>query len=103
MKTRDFIKLGWFGIKTIIFKMKRPILGTIILTDNCNLRCKHCAVNNINKVMYPYDDIVEEMKSFYKEGIRILFLCGGETMVWADAEKTIKDLINEAKENRVFI
>ncbi|MFL0248194.1 radical SAM protein [Clostridium sp. WILCCON 0185] len=97
MRIRDFISLSWFGIKTIIFKMRKPILGTIILTDYCNLSCKHCAVNNINKVMYPYEDIVQEIKSFYNEGIRILFFCGGETMVWEDGSKTIKDLINEAK------
>jgi MoaA/NifB/PqqE/SkfB family radical SAM enzyme len=77
--------------------MKKPILGTIILTDYCNLSCKHCAVNNINKVMNPYDDIVEEMKAFYNDGIRILFFCGGETMLWEDSGKTIRDLIREAR------
>lgn len=97
MRIKDFISLSYFGIKTILFKMKRPILGTIILTDCCNLSCKHCAVNNINKVIYPYEDIVEEMNSFYEEGIRILFFCGGETLVWMDGDKTIKDLIREAK------
>jgi len=98
LKIKDFINISYFGIKTIIFKMQKPILGTIILTDNCNLSCKHCAVNNINKVMYPYEDIVEEMKAFYSEGIRILFFCGGETLVWESAGKNIKDLIHEAKE-----
>lgn len=77
--------------------MRKPILGTIILTDYCNLSCKHCAVNNINKVMYPYEDIVEEMNKFYDEGIRILFFCGGETLTWEDGSNTIRDLIKEAK------
>ncbi|WP_338127830.1 hypothetical protein [Clostridium cochlearium] len=36
-------------MKTIIFKEKKPILGTIILTDYCNLSCKHYDANNINK------------------------------------------------------
>lgn len=97
MKARDFLTLCRFGIKTILFKMKKPILGTIILTDYCNLNCRHCAVNNINKIMYPYDDIVKEMHSFYEEGIRILFFCGGETLLWADGSKTVRDLIKEAK------
>lgn len=78
--------------------MKKPILGTIILTDYCNLRCRHCAVNNINKVMYSYNDISEEMKVLYREGIRILFFCGGETLTWKDGDKTVRDLIREAKE-----
>jgi MoaA/NifB/PqqE/SkfB family radical SAM enzyme len=89
--------LSVFGLKTIIFKMRKPILGTIILTDYCNLSCKHCAVNNINQVMHSYTDVISEMKAFYKEGIRILFFCGGETMLWQDEDKTIRDLIKEAK------
>jgi len=103
LKFKDFVNLSLFGVKTILFKMKKPILGTIILTDYCNLSCKHCAVNNINKVMYPYEDIVEEMNKFYKEGIRILFFCGGETLVWQHGDKTIRDLIRKAKEIGFYI
>lgn len=103
MKTKDFISLTWFGIKTILFKEKKPILGTIILTDYCNLTCKHCAVNNINKKMYSYEKIKEEMHTFYREGIRILFFCGGETLLWEDNGKNIRDLIKEAKEMGFYI
>jgi Fe-coproporphyrin III synthase len=97
LRIRDFLFLSGFGLKTILFKLKKPILGTIILTDYCNLACKHCAVNNINKVIYPYEDILSEMKKMYEEGIRILFFCGGETMLWQDGSKNIRDLIAEAK------
>lgn len=97
MRKRDFISLAKFGIKTILFKEKKPILGTIILTDYCNLTCKHCAVNNINKKIYSYDSIKEEMIKFYEDGIRILFFCGGETLLWEDCGKNIRDLIKEAK------
>jgi MoaA/NifB/PqqE/SkfB family radical SAM enzyme len=103
MRTKDFISLTWFGLKTILLKMKKPILGTIILTDYCNLSCKHCSVNNINKKMYPYEAIKREMESFYRQGIRILFLCGGETLLWEDHGKTIRDLIKEAKKVGFYI
>ncbi|MTI69588.1 MAG: radical SAM protein [Firmicutes bacterium] len=103
MKLGHFFSLSWFGIKTILFKQKKPILGTIILTDHCNLSCKHCAVNNINNEIYSYESIVKEMKSFYKEGIRILFFCGGETLLWEDDGKDIKDLIKKAREIGFYI
>ncbi len=103
MKIKHFLGLSWFGIKTLIFKHKKPILGTIILTDHCNLDCKHCAVNNINGTMYPYEDIRNEMRKFYEEGIRILFFCGGETLLWEDEDKTVIDLIREAKEMGFYI
>lgn len=98
MKFSSFVHLASFGIKTILFKKKNPILGTIILTDRCNLSCKHCSVNNITAMMYPYEQIKNEMKELYKLGIRILFLCGGETFIWQDQEKNIRNLVIEAKQ-----
>ena len=97
MKLKDFMYFAGFGAKTILLRKKEPILGTIILTDYCNLACKHCAVNNINKIIYPYEEVKREMESLYNDGIRILFFCGGETLVWKDKDRTIRDLVKEAK------
>lgn len=98
MKLRSFIEFSTYGLKTIFVKNTNPILATIILTDYCNLTCKHCAVNNINKIIHPYEDIKEEMLKLYSEGVRILFFCGGETLLWNDKGKNAKDLIAESKE-----
>ncbi len=98
MKLSSLIKFSTFGISTILFRRRRPILGTIILTDQCNLSCKHCAVNNITSVIYPYQQIRHEMEELYKQGIRILFFCGGETFLWKDENRTIRNLVKEAKE-----
>lgn len=98
MKLKSLIKFSLFGLSTIIFNRKKPILATIILTDKCNLSCKHCAVNNVTCNIYPYENIKKEMKDLYENGIRILFFCGGETFLWEDNNKTIKDLVKEAKE-----
>jgi len=97
MKLRSLIKFSAFGLGTILFHWKKPILGTIILTDKCNLSCKHCSVNNITSNVHPYIQIREEMKCLFEQGIRILFFCGGETFLWQDGEKTLRDLVKEAK------
>ncbi|RKM56251.1 radical SAM protein [Butyrivibrio sp. X503] len=97
MKITSFLPLLWFGVKTVVFKKKDPILGTVIITDKCNLSCKHCSVNNITGVMHPYSQIKDEMQQLYDLGVRILFFCGGETFIWRDGDKTIKDLVHEAK------
>ena len=97
MKTRHLVRLAAFGLKTLVFRLKKPILGTVIVTDYCNLSCKHCAVNNINKIIYPYDEIVAEMRRFHDEGMRILFLSGGETLLWRDGKRDIHDLIAEGR------
>lgn len=98
MKLKDFIYFSAFGVSTVLFKRKKPILGTIILTDKCNLSCKHCAVNNITAVIHPYNQIRKEMTMLYKMGIRILFFCGGETFLWMSEGKVLRDLVIEAKE-----
>ena len=98
MKISSFINLGFFGVKTILFKKKDPILGTIILTDKCNLHCKHCSVNNLTAKVHPYAQIKDEMRHLFDMGIRILFFCGGETFLWKDGDHTLRDLVIEAKE-----
>lgn len=98
MKLSSFINFANFGIKTILFKKKEPILGTIIVTDKCNLKCKHCSVNNITAVIHPYSQIRKEMQQLYDMGIRILFFCGGETFLWKDGTRCLRDLVIEAKE-----
>ncbi len=97
MKLAHLYHLSVFGLKTILFKRKKAILGTIIVTDKCNLHCKHCSVNNITGVIYPYQQIQQAMLAFYKQGVRILFFCGGETFLWQDSGKTLRDLVTEAK------
>lgn len=98
MKLKDFLYFARFGIKTVLFRKEDPILGTIIVTDKCNLSCKHCSVNNLTAVIHPYGQIVEEMKTLYQMGVRILFFCGGETFLWKNSGKTLRDLVIEAKE-----
>lgn len=98
MKLSSFLHFATFGVRTILFKEKKPILGTIIVTDKCNLSCKHCSVNNITAVVHPYTQMRKEMQELYDMGVRILFFCGGETFLWRDGEKNIRDLVIEAKE-----
>lgn len=97
MKLTHLMQFSYFGISTILFKRKKPIVGTIIVTDRCNLACKHCSVNNIEAVDYPYRDLKQEMQVLYKMGVRILFFCGGETFLWRDGDHTLRDLVREAK------
>lgn len=98
MKRSSFVYFAKFGIRTVLFRKKEPILGTVILTDKCNLKCKHCSVNNITTVIYPYKQIKNEMKLLYSMGVRILFFCGGETFLWQSAGKNLRDLVIEAKQ-----
>ena len=97
MKVSSFFYFANFWLKTVLFKKKDPILGTVTVTDRCNLKCKHCSVNNITSIMHPYVQIKKEMQTLYDMGTRILFFCGGETFLWRDGDLTVRDLVIEAK------
>ena len=97
MRLSSFLHFAAFGVKTILFRKKEPILGTVIVTDKCNLKCRHCSVNNITAVVHPYQKIRGEMQTLYDMGVRILFFCGGETFLWRDGTKNLRDLVVEAK------
>lgn len=98
MRLSSFAYFARFGVRTILFRKRDPILGTIILTDKCNLKCRHCSVNNITAVVHPYPQIRVEMDQLYRMGVRILFFCGGETFLWRDGDKGLRNLVVEAKE-----
>lgn len=98
MKFSSFLHFARFGVRTILLGRKDPVLGTIILTDKCNLHCRHCSVNNLTAVIHPYPQILDEMRQLYQMGVRILFFCGGETFLWQDGQKTLRDLVAQARE-----
>ena len=98
MRLSSFVRFAAFGASTILFRRKKPILGTVIITDKCNLKCKHCSVNNITAIVHPYEKVKSEMQTLFDMGVRILFFCGGETFLWKDGEKTLRDLVIEAKQ-----
>ena len=97
MKLKSLVSYSAIGISTILFHRKKPVIGSIIITDRCNLSCRHCAVNNITGKIYPFEAINSEMKQLYKAGIRVLFFYGGEPLLWQDQGKTVRDLVIQAK------
>lgn len=103
MKTRHYLSLLGFGLSTVLFRRKAPILGTIILTDACNLQCKHCAVSNLSQRHAPAERVRAEMRSLYAKGVRILFFCGGETFLWRDGDLTVRDMVREARETGFYL
>lgn len=98
MKLLFVIKLSWQGLSTIVFRRKKPLIASIIITDKCNLSCRHCAVGNITGLIYPHLQIQAEMQKLFSQGIRILLLYGGEPFLWEDNGITLRDLVIEAKQ-----
>ena len=94
---RVWAELGWFGLNAIARNRTDPIIGSIILTDRCNLHCQHCAVGNIRRVDYPWQRICADMHALRGQGARVLFLYGGEPFLWRDGRRGLRDVVLEAR------
>jgi MoaA/NifB/PqqE/SkfB family radical SAM enzyme len=87
---------------------KSPLVNTMLVNYDCNLRCKHCSVQeNIERLPGPrsftYDGAVREMERKYQEGARIAFFEGGEPTLWKDGDKDLGDLIEAARSIGYFV
>jgi len=97
MPARTWLELGWFGLTTVVLRRHDPIIGSIILTDRCNLACRHCAVANLRKVDYPWSRVRADLALLHDQGVRVLFLYGGEPLLWHDGGHRLVDVIAEAR------
>ena len=95
---RAWLELGWFGLTTVLLRRRDPIVGSLIVTDRCNLACGHCAVANLRRVDYPFEGLRQDMRRLHAQGVRILLLYGGEPMLWHDRGQTLHDVITEARQ-----
>ena len=94
---RTWAQLGWFGLTTVLARRTDPIVGSLIVTDRCNLACAHCAVANLRRVNYPFPRLQADLRSMYAQGVRILFLYGGEPFLWRDGDRHLADVVAEAR------
>lgn len=98
MKPRQLSYLAAFGLKSLLFRQRKPIIAGMPLTDTCNLHCKHCVVANVGRGHYPYAKIEEALRHFYSIGVRIMYLQGGEIMTWKENSKDANDVLRMAKQ-----
>jgi MoaA/NifB/PqqE/SkfB family radical SAM enzyme len=97
MSPRTWATLAGFGLSTVLLRRTDPIVGSLIVTDRCNLACAHCAVANIRRVDYPFARLAADLQSMREQGARILFLYGGEPFLWRDGDLRLVDVVAEAR------
>lgn len=95
--------LGIWFLRARLFGRKRPLQTVLFISDECNLRCKHCSVYKLeNPHSKKYNQVKEELLYSYRLGSRFVDFEGGEPLMWKDGEKRINDLIVLAKEIGFF-
>ncbi|MBN1183173.1 MAG: radical SAM protein [Bacteroidales bacterium] len=96
----------FFGIRFMarhwIFGKTDPLICGLVLTNKCNLRCRHCTIVERPEDTMSYDEAIKVIDKFYAEGGRCLYLEGGEPFIWKDNSYTMEDIVKYAKEKGYF-
>ncbi|RQW86858.1 MAG: radical SAM protein [Geobacter sp.] len=94
--------LKW-GFRTLVHKEKIPLNSSIILTDECNLDCRHCIVSNLGYSRQSLYEVEKDIRVLYETGARVLVITGGEPFIWKDQEgNTVEDVVSTAKNMGFF-
>jgi MoaA/NifB/PqqE/SkfB family radical SAM enzyme len=90
-----------FGIQYVlrhhVFKQHVPLIRGLVLTNRCNLRCRHCRVGTRDDKELRFEEITDVIDSFYREGGRCLYLEGGEPFLWHDREYCVEHIVEYAR------
>ena len=79
-----------------------PLICGLVLTNQCNLRCRHCRLVSRGDKRLSYRQVTDTVDSFYQEGGRCLYLHGGEPLLWRDAEHGVEEIVGYAHQKGFF-
>lgn len=79
-----------------------PLTSTLILTDHCNLHCRHCTVAHLGYQKRLIADVFRDVEQLYDAGARMLVVTGGEPFVWRDGDYGLEDVVDFAREKGFF-
>lgn len=86
-----------YGLKYVIghhlLGKKMPLIRGVVLTNRCNLRCRHCRVAERGRQDLDFTQVVAAIDAFHREGGRCLYLEGGEPFLWHDGERVLNEVV----------
>ncbi len=86
-----------YGIKYVInhqiFKKNTPLICGLVISNRCNLQCRHCRIADRGIKDLSFEEAVTVLNSFYEEGGRTLYLEGGEPFIWHDRQYHLEDIV----------
>ncbi len=76
---------------------RRPLLGGMKLTHDCNLACIHCPFWKKKKGSLSFPQAISSLKTLHEWGVRIIIIEGGEPFLWKDGDHRLSDIVAEAR------
>lgn len=79
-----------------LFGQHAPLICGLALTNQCNLRCRHCRIPARDPAHLSFQEITAVIDGYYREGGRCLYLEGGEPFLWRDGQYDIEAVVDYA-------
>ena len=76
---------------------RRPLLGGVKLTHDCNLSCVHCPFWKRESASLTFRQAVDALGTLRGMGVRFVIFEGGEPFVWRDGDHALADVVREAR------
>jgi MoaA/NifB/PqqE/SkfB family radical SAM enzyme len=90
-----------YGLQYVIdhqlFGKTRPLICGLVLTNRCNLRCRHCRVRMRGQKDLSFEQVCTAIRAYYEQGGRCLYLQGGEPFLWHDGPYGLEDVVDYAR------
>lgn len=87
---------GW-ALKPGADRQRIPLTASLILTDQCNLQCRHCTVSRLGYERSTFAKVTADVTTLYELGARMLVITGGEPMLWRDGNRNVADVVAFAR------
>jgi Fe-coproporphyrin III synthase len=98
--TDAVMKAPWYGLKYVlahhVLGRTMPLIRGLVLTNRCNLRCRHCRVSERGPKDLNFGEATAAIEAFYAQGGRCLYLEGGEPFLWHDGQCELDDVVDHA-------
>ena len=86
-----------YGIKYVInhqiFKKNTPLICGLVISNRCNLHCRHCKIAERGMKDLSFEEAITVLNSFYEEGGRTVYMEGGEPFIWHDRQYHLEDIV----------
>ena len=79
-----------------------PLTASLIISDKCTLRCKHCTVTDLGYPELSLDELCRDVDTLYDAGSRVLIITGGEPFLWSDGPHGLEQVVTHARRRGFF-
>jgi MoaA/NifB/PqqE/SkfB family radical SAM enzyme len=94
---REVSYFALHNLRCRLLRERTPVLGGFKLTHRCNLHCRACPFWKLETPDLGFSGVQETLHQLHDAGVRLLIFEGGEPFLWRDGERSLDDVVEEAK------